>query len=74
VRLREVALGYTLPVNNSVFKSFKLSLTGRNLIYFYRKAPFDPEITSSTGNGLGGVDVFNQPALRSYGLKLDVTL
>ena len=74
VRLREMALGYTLPVNHSVFKSFKLSLTGRNLIYFYRKAPFDPEITSSTGNGLGGVDIFNQPALRSYGLKLDVTL
>ncbi|SDT01086.1 TonB-linked outer membrane protein, SusC/RagA family [Mucilaginibacter mallensis] len=74
VRLREMAFGYTLPVNNSVFKSFKLSLTGRNLIYFYRKAPFDPEITSSTGNGLSGVDIFNQPALRSYGLKLDVTL
>jgi TonB-linked SusC/RagA family outer membrane protein len=74
VRLREAALGYTLPVQNSVFKSFKLSLTGRNLIYFYRKAPFDPELTSSTANGLGGVDIFNQPALRSYGLKLDVSL
>ncbi len=74
VRLREAALGYTLPVHNSAFKSFKLSVTGRNLIYFYRKAPFDPEITFSTGNGLGGVDIFNQPALRSYGLKLDVTL
>ncbi|MDB5015780.1 MAG: outer membrane protein [Mucilaginibacter sp.] len=74
VRLREMAFGYTLPVQHSVFKSFKLSITGRNLIYFYRKAPFDPEITSSTGNGLSGVDIFNQPALRSYGLKLDVTL
>ncbi|MHB8208941.1 SusC/RagA family TonB-linked outer membrane protein [Mucilaginibacter sp.] len=74
VRLREMAFGYTLPVTHSVFKSFKLSLTGRNLIYFYRKAPFDPEITSSTGNGLDGVDIFNQPALRSYGLKLDVSL
>jgi TonB-linked SusC/RagA family outer membrane protein len=74
VRLREMAFGYTVPLTNSVFKSLKLSLTGRNLIYFYRKAPFDPEITSSTGNGLSGVDIFNQPALRSYGLKLDVTL
>ncbi|TWI98652.1 TonB-linked SusC/RagA family outer membrane protein [Mucilaginibacter frigoritolerans] len=74
IRLREADLGYTLPLKNSAFKSFRLSVTGRNLIYFYKKAPFDPELTSSTGNGLGGVDIFNQPALRSYGLKLDVTL
>ena len=74
VRLREVALGYTLPFARKTIKSMRLSLTGRNLIYFYRKAPYDPEIASSTGNGLGGVDVFNLPAMRSYGLRLNVTL
>jgi len=74
VRLREAALGYTLPVpNGGFFKSVKLSLIGRNLIYFYKKAPFDPELTMSTGNGLSGVDVFNQPATRNIGLNLNVT-
>ncbi|HWK06875.1 MAG TPA: hypothetical protein VNS58_24745, partial [Puia sp.] len=72
VRLREVALGYTLPVGGAV-KSLRLSLTGRNLIFFHRTAPYDPELTSSTDNKLGGVDVFNLPTARSFGLKLNVT-
>ncbi len=72
VRLREAALGYTWPVHNSAFKSIKLALTGRNLIYFSKKAPFDPEIAQSTGNGLSGIDVFNQPATRNVGLNLNV--
>ena len=73
VRLREAALGYTWPVSNSAIKSVKLSLTGRNLIYFSKKAPFDPELTMSTGNGLAGIDVFNQPATRNVGLNLNVS-
>jgi TonB-linked SusC/RagA family outer membrane protein len=74
VRLREAALGYTFPISKSVFKDLRLSVTGRNLIYFYKKAPFDPEIATSTGNSFGGVDLFNQPAVRTFGLKLNVTL
>jgi TonB-linked SusC/RagA family outer membrane protein len=73
VRLREAALGYTVNFNNSAIKNIRLSLTGRNLIYFYKKAPYDPEIASSTSNSLGGVDVFNLPAVRSFGLKLNAT-
>jgi TonB-linked SusC/RagA family outer membrane protein len=73
VRLRQAALGYTWPVSNSVVKNVKLSLIGRNLLYFYKKAPFDPEIATSTGNGLSGVDLFNQPATRNVGLDLNVT-
>ncbi|HMG07875.1 MAG TPA: SusC/RagA family TonB-linked outer membrane protein [Mucilaginibacter sp.] len=74
VRLRELAVGYTYALPKSAaIRSIKLSLTGRNLIYFYKKAPYDPEVTSSTANGLGGVDVFNQPATRNYGLNLNVT-
>ena len=72
VRLREAALGYTLPVHNSTIKSLKLSLTSRNLFYITRKAPYDPEIASATNNALGGIDVFNLPAARNLGLKLNV--
>jgi TonB-linked SusC/RagA family outer membrane protein len=73
VRLREVALGYVVPVKNSFVKALKFSLTGRNLLYFYKKAPFDPELTMSTANGLSGVDIFMPPATRSYGLTLNAT-
>jgi outer membrane receptor protein involved in Fe transport len=72
VRLREAALGYTLPIHGTTVKSLKLSLTGRNLFFISRKAPYDPEIASSTSNSLGGVDVFNLPSARNLGLKLNV--
>ncbi|MCX2583555.1 SusC/RagA family TonB-linked outer membrane protein [Pedobacter sp. MR22-3] len=73
VRLREAALGYTFPLTGKTFKSMKFSVTGRNLVYFYKKAPFDPELTMSTGNGLSGIDVFNQPATRTLGFNLNLT-
>ena len=73
VRLRSADLGYTWPVQNSFVKSVKLSLIGSNLLYFYKKAPYDPEVTMSTGNGLSGVDVFNAPTTRNIGASLNVT-
>lgn len=74
VRLREASLGYDFALKNNVIRNLRLSLTGRNLLYFYKKAPYDPEITMSSGNGLSGVDIFNQPALRTIGLSLNVSL
>ena len=76
VRLRQLSFGYSLPktmLKNSFVKGLRLSLIGRNLIYFYKKAPFDPEATFSSGNGYSGVDVFGLPATRSYGFNLNVT-
>jgi TonB-linked SusC/RagA family outer membrane protein len=73
VRLRSASLGYSLPFTSSFVKNLKISLIGSNLIYFYKKAPYDPEVTMSTGNGLSGVDVFNQPTTRRFGAQLNVT-
>jgi len=67
VRLRSADLGYSVPIAKSVIKSIKFSIIGGNLIYFYKKAPYDPEITMSTANGLSGVDVFNAPTTRNVG-------
>jgi len=71
VRLREAALGYNIPFKSNVFRSLRVSLTGRNLFYFSKKAPFDPELTMSTGNGMTGVDIFMPPATRSFGISLN---
>lgn len=73
VRLRSASLGYSFPVTNSFVKNLRLSVIGSNLLYFYKKAPYDPEITMSTGIGLAGVDVFNQPTTRRVGAQLNVT-
>jgi len=73
VRLRSASLGYNFPVANSFVKSLRLSLTGSNLLYFYKKAPYDPEITMSTGIGLAGVDTFNQPTTRRLGASMNIS-
>ncbi|MGN6493711.1 MAG: SusC/RagA family TonB-linked outer membrane protein [Agriterribacter sp.] len=76
VRLREVTLGYSLPssvLKNGFFKNARLSLVGRNLIYFYKPAPFDSDIIFSNGNGYSGVEILSLPATRSFGFNLNLT-
>ena len=68
VRLRELTLGYDLPsrwFNDKI--GMTVSLVGRNLWMLYNKAPFDPEITASTGTYYQGLDYFMQPSARTIG-------
>ncbi len=75
VRLAQFVLGYNLKIGspNSTVKAASISLIGRNLFFFYKKAPFDPEQAMSTNNSLQSTDVFGVPATRSYGINLKVT-
>ena len=71
VRLREVSLGYDLPA--SWFKDklgMSVSVVGRNLWMIYNKAPFDPELTASTGTYYQGIDYFMQPSTRNIGFSV----
>ncbi|CAL1520038.1 SusC/RagA family TonB-linked outer membrane protein [Chitinophaga sp. MM2321] len=70
VRLRELAIGYTIPLHATFIKDLKIGLVGRNLFFFTKKAPYDPEMSMSTDNGVQGVDVFGLPSTRSFGLNL----
>ncbi|WP_230145502.1 MULTISPECIES: SusC/RagA family TonB-linked outer membrane protein [unclassified Pedobacter] len=70
VRLAQVSLAYNLPVKGSAIKSASVSLIARNLFFFYKKAPFDPEQAMSTNNSMQANDVFAVPGTRSYGLNL----
>lgn len=78
IRLRELSVGYTLPKSiisgKGTIKNVKVNLIGRNLFFFTKKAPFDPDLTFSTGVGLQGVDVFSIPTTRSLGVSLSVDL
>jgi TonB-linked SusC/RagA family outer membrane protein len=72
VRLGQFVLGYNFKGKgaNPVFKDASLSFVGRNLFFFYKKAPFDPEQAMSTANAMQSTDVFGLPSTRSYGLNL----
>jgi TonB-linked SusC/RagA family outer membrane protein len=69
IRLRELSVGYKVPSNSKVIKDMRLSLLARNLFFIKKEAPYDPELSMSTGNGLQGIDVFALPSTRSVGLS-----
>lgn len=70
VRLAQVSLAYDLPIKGTAIKSATISLIGRNLFFFYKKSPFDPEQAMSTNNSMQANDIFAVPGTRSYGLNL----
>jgi len=72
IRLREASFGYTFPgsVFNNKVSNLRLALTGRNLFFFYLKAPFDPETVLATNNTLQGLGLFGQPSVRTIGFDL----
>ncbi|MDE6051415.1 MAG: SusC/RagA family TonB-linked outer membrane protein [Paramuribaculum sp.] len=74
VRLSELSFGYDFPVQKwgSFVKGLNLSFIGKNLFFFYKKAPYDPEMTASTGTYMQGIDNFMSPSLRSLGFSLKV--
>ncbi|MBW7890620.1 MAG: SusC/RagA family TonB-linked outer membrane protein [Chitinophagaceae bacterium] len=75
VRLAQFVLGYNFRTSPSAFvKNFSVSLVGRNLFFFYKKAPYDPEQAMSTSNSMQSNDVFSVPPVRSYGITLKATL
>lgn len=73
VRLRELSVGYTFRNLFGISKDLTASIIGRNLFFFYKDSPCDPDTSGSTGNGWQGLDVFNIPTTRSFGLNLKMT-
>ena len=74
VKLSELSLGYSLPKawleKSGFLKTASLSLIGRNLLYIYRAAPFDTELSGGTGTYSGGGDNFMPPAQRTLGFSV----
>ncbi len=72
IRLREASLGYTIPGSafNNKIQNIRIAFSGRNLFFFYLKAPYDPETTLATDNTLQGIDLFGQPSTRALGFSV----
>src|SRR5690606_10245788 len=73
IRLREVSLGYRLPIKWEGIQQASVAVTGRNLFFFKNNAPYDPELNTTTGVGGQGLDIFGLPTTRQYGLTLKVS-
>ena len=70
VRMREISCGYTFRDLFGQSKNLTLSLIARNLFFFYKDAPMDPDVSMGTANGVQGFDIFNLPTTRSFGLNV----
>ncbi|WP_162053766.1 SusC/RagA family TonB-linked outer membrane protein [Pontibacter pamirensis] len=76
VRLREVALNYTLPttlLGDSFIKSASIVLTGRNLFLITDYPNFDPETSVGGGGNFQGLEYMTLPQTRSFGAGIRVT-
>jgi TonB-linked SusC/RagA family outer membrane protein len=72
VKLRELTLGYSLPLTAKAVKSVYFGVYGRNLFNVYTASKYiDPEFTSSGGN-IQGVEGGNIPVPATYGLNVNV--
>jgi len=84
-RVRELSLGYKIPIHSTFIKSARLSAVARNLFWLYRgssllslpgegkrKMWFDPDM-SFGGNNFQGVEYGVLPTTRSVGINLNLT-
>ena len=73
VRLRELVVGYQLPIESEYIKGASVSLVGRNLFFLINKAEtLDPEVINGTGKAAEGFNSFEPPTSRSFGVNLKV--
>jgi hypothetical protein len=71
--MRELSVSYTFRNLLGAGRDLSTSVVGRNLFFLYRQSPVDPDVSLSTQNALGGVDIFGLPSARSLGVNLKVT-
>ena len=75
IKMREITITYNFPKKllekSKVFQTASLSLTGRDLFYFYRSLPdnINPEGTLGTGNAQG-LEYASYPTTRSFLISL----
>ena len=76
VKLRQISIGYTLPrkfIENSIVKSLKVSIVGRNLAILHKNTPhIDPETGFSSSNGEQGQEFGQYPSARNIGFNINM--
>jgi len=75
-RLREVVINYDFPQSmfeNSFINSLSVYVNSRNPLLFTDYPNFDPESSTSEGNGSGGFEYVSLPNVKSFGAGLRLT-
>jgi len=73
-RLRELSVGYTLPIKSNLVKSIRVSAVGRNLFYIYNACDwFDPDGSYDISTNGQGAECAFLPGCRNIGLNIKMT-
>jgi len=71
VKLREVTIGYTLPLKSDVIRNFKISAYGRNLaLWGPATKHFDPESATTNSGNIQGIEGGALPSVATFGLNV----
>ena len=75
VKLSQLSLSYNFDLKDKNFpiKRANISFVGQNLFFFYKKAPFDPELAMNTGRNYQSLDNFNLPSTKTLGFNIKLT-
>ena len=72
-RLREVSLGYTWRSLLGNGRDLSLTAVARNLFFFYKDSPSDPDVAMSTANAFGSSSYYALPSTRSLGINVKLS-
>jgi len=76
VRLREVVINYDFPksfLKNTFINALSVYVNSRNPLLFTSYPNFDPEVSTSEGNGTGGFEYVSLPNVKSFGGGIRLT-
>ncbi|MEH6681700.1 MAG: TonB-dependent receptor [Sediminicola sp.] len=69
IRLKNIELAYTIPLDNSVIKNAQVYISGQNLLTLTSYSWWDPEVNSQNGD-TPGIDYLSYPVAKSYTMGL----
>ncbi len=73
IKLREITLGYTIPLKSEVIRSLKVSAYGRNLaIWGPDTKHFDPEMATTSSGNIQGIEGGALPSVATFGLNVGI--
>ncbi|MGB5819074.1 MAG: SusC/RagA family TonB-linked outer membrane protein [Saonia sp.] len=74
LRLREVGLFYTIPLQTNLFQKARIGVSGKNLITITDYSGYDPETSAFGPSGLSqGIEVAPFPSAKQYYFHLSFT-
>jgi len=73
IKLREINLGYTIPVKKAFVKSLRVSAYGRNLAVWGPDVKhFDPEMFVSNSGNIQGIEGGAVAGIANYGINVSL--